>query len=190
MSDPPTDEQLLRRFVKGDESALGELASRHEPALVGLARAMLGGDADAARDAVQESWVRVITAAPRFQHRSGVKTWIYRIVINRCIDLRRTRQPLPLDLRHESDAPQSPDLRTPDPGAALDAGETARQLHAALDALSGEARLLLLLCYHEGLTHPQAADVLGIPVGTLKSRLHTALAQLRTRLNPTAEVTP
>ena len=170
-----TDEHILARFVKGDNDALGELARRYEPTLYGLARALLGRRADLARDALQEAWVRVIRFAAHFRADSSVRTWLYRIVINRCNDLRATaaRSTLaPLDANSHAPAP-------PDPAPFPD-----ESLHKALDSLPDSSRLILLLCHHRGLTNEQAADVLGIPVGTLKSRQHAAIVKLRETLAP------
>lgn len=175
MTDPRTDEQLLSDFAKGHDAALGVLAARHERALVGLARGLLHGDLDAAHDAVQESWVRVIKSARHFQHRSAVKTWLYRILINKCLDIRRKHLPPALNGHGRGPEP-------PQPSASLQTEESKARLRYAIDAMPGETRLLLLLCYHEGLSHPEAAEVLEIPVGTLKSRLHAALESLRSKL--------
>src|SRR5437773_12341501 len=85
-----SDEQLLARFArKSDQSALGELARRHERALLGLACGMLGGREDLAVDAVQETWIRVIRFATSFHGRSSFKTWLYRIAINQCRNIRK-----------------------------------------------------------------------------------------------------
>src|SRR5262249_29261237 len=78
------DEQLLKRFAKGERNALGELARRYELPLLGLACGMLGGRRDLAMDAVQETWMRVIRFHSNFNGRSSVKTWLYRIAINQC----------------------------------------------------------------------------------------------------------
>ena len=88
MDSSATDEKLLGAFVKGDQAALGELARRHECSLLGLAGGLLGGGSAAACDAVQETWVRVIRYGHSFNGRSSFKTWLYRITINRCRDLR------------------------------------------------------------------------------------------------------
>jgi RNA polymerase sigma-70 factor (ECF subfamily) len=168
-----TDEQLLARFAKGDQPALGELARRHEPALYGLARAMLARRDDLARDALQEAWVRVIRSARHFRADSSVRTWLYRIVINRCHDLRAAAQ------RNNPATLNGVELPAPSPAAEPFPDEA---LHKALDTLPESARLILLLCHHRGLTNEQAAEVLGIPVGTLKSRQHAAMLTLRETL--------
>ncbi len=175
---PPSDELLLSRFARGDAAALGELASRHESNLLGLAGGLLDGRADLAQDAVQDAWVRVIKYGKSFAGQSSFRTWIYRIVINRCRDLRSVdphrRTPTPEPTPTESAAPANES-----PLRLVVAEAENEDLRAALRELAPATRLLLLLCYHRGLNHPQAAEVLGIPVGTLKSRLSAALAELR-----------
>ena len=170
----PTDEQLLHRFRAGDRAALGTLAERHERELIGLAIGIIGGPAhrETALEAVQEAWLRVIRSARTFRGESTVKTWLYRITINAARDARARA------VRHPSAADGSqidPAMDSPD-------GDRLMPLRSAIDQLSDDQRLLVLLCYHRSLTHPQAAEVLGIPPGTLKSRLHAALTALRASL--------
>jgi RNA polymerase sigma-70 factor, ECF subfamily len=171
-SEPASDEALLRRFAEGDRDALSELARRYEAALLGLARGLLDGRTEAACDAVQETWVRVIRYAASFRGQSSFKTWVYRIVINQCHNIRSRRKHAPLpngELKGHA-------------AAAADAGEsseTQERLRREVSRLDPDRRLILLLCYHDGLSHKQAAEVLEIPIGTLKSRLHAALSELR-----------
>ncbi len=173
MTHQRSDEDLLRAFCTGERDALGLLAQRHERALLGVARGLLG-TSEAAVDAVQETWVRVIRYGHSFNGRSSFKTWVYRIAVNRCRDLAS---------KGRKDKTASPTVleTLPERGAAPSA-ERDRQLHAAVAGLPEKLREIILLCYHEGLTHEQAADVLDVPVGTLKSRLHAALTELRKRL--------
>jgi RNA polymerase sigma-70 factor, ECF subfamily len=177
----PTDEHLLARFLKGDRDALGTLASRYEPQLVGLACG-LTGRRDLALESVQDTWLKVIKYGRSFRSGSTVKTWLYRILINACKDSRskNSRFRLPLTRSGAGSAPASDDATTP---SNLPDTPDLTQLRTIVDTLSGDQKLLILLCYHNGLTHPQAAEVLDIPVGTLKSRLNTTLNTLRTRLN-------
>lgn len=79
-----SDESLLSAFIRGDKPALGELARRYERPLLGLATGLLDGKTDMAADAIQETWLRVIRFADKFDHRSSFKTWLYRIAINQC----------------------------------------------------------------------------------------------------------
>lgn len=163
-----SDIELVRRIGRRDIAALESLAARYEPLLLGLATGLLFRDENTARDAVQDCWVRVIRSASGFRGECSVRTWLYRIVINRCNDLRAKR---PLT------ATSDPEFH-PEPPET----ENLESLRKAVESLAPDHRLLLLLCYHSGLTHPQVADVLDVPEGTVKSRLHAALESLRRML--------
>jgi RNA polymerase sigma-70 factor, ECF subfamily len=167
------DEALLRAFVAGDRGALGELAERYEGPLLGLSAALLGGRRDLAMDAVQETWVRVIQHGGKFDGRSSFKTWLYRIAINQCRTA-KARMSRPAD---NSGAQVEAEVA---PAAMQDGIEG---LHAAVEALSPERRIVVLLCYHRGMTHECAAEILGLPVGTLKTRLRAAMTELRAKLH-------
>ncbi|KAA0217194.1 MAG: RNA polymerase sigma factor [Leptolyngbya sp. PLA3] len=163
------DLALLQRFVKGDRAALGQLAERHEPALLGLARGLLGGSYALAEEAVQDAWVRVIASSATFEARSEVRTWLYRIVINRCRDLaRRARRPEPNG--------QVPSVPAPE-GEEFD-----MRVREAVRNLPVDQREALMLSMH-GLSDRLCAEVLNIPLGTLKSRIRTARTTLRRTLS-------
>lgn len=181
---PKSDEQLLTDFTGGRRAALGELARRHETAFLGLAAGLLSGRNDLAMDAVQEAWLRVIRFGHRFNGRSSFKTWAYRIVVNQCRDLARMNGALCIS----ENAGQGRRQFTVDPpDKAAETDERDRQLRETVDALNPEKREVVLLCYHKGLTHAEAAEVLEIPIGTLKSRLHSALTELRRHLGSEAK---
>lgn len=177
MDNPQTDQRLLERVAAGDRAALGLLAERYETGLLGMALGLLNGRHDLAKDAVQDCWLRALRSAGQFENRSGVKAWLYRILINRCHDLRDR-------------AAMGPTLEVPadraalgqSPAWTLEERERLSTLRRTIETLSPEHRLLVLLCYQSGMTHEQAAEVIGIPLGTLKSRLHAALSMLRERL--------
>jgi len=166
----PTDRDLLKRFVeRGDRDALGTLAERHEMHLLGLAKGLLGGDADLALEAVQNAWVKVIRYGASFRDRCAVGTWLYRIVVNQSRDLRRRE-------RRRATSEESPPIENPMDTAEA---ETRARMIGAVGALPDHQREVILLCYHADLTHESAARILDIPIGTLKSRLHAALTSLR-----------
>ena len=176
------DEWVLERIAGGEHGALGELAGRHEAAMLGLARGLLGGSTGLAEEAVQDAWVRVLARASSFNGSASVKTWLFRIVINRCRDIaKRERR----RLRGESNAPPAGDRAD-----AQDAGEQSRALAKAVMRLPTAQREAVLLCHHRGLTHAEAAAVLGIPAGTLKGRVRAGLTQLRRKLGTDNGVTP
>jgi RNA polymerase sigma-70 factor (ECF subfamily) len=122
-------------------------------------------------DALQETYVRAFRALPAFRGDSSPGTWLYRIAYNACLDeLRRTRQVVPLDsVRDRSD---------PGPGAA-ETVPARRALADALGRLPAEDRAAVLLVDAQGFDYRSAAEVLGVPEGTVASRLNRARATLR-----------
>jgi RNA polymerase sigma-70 factor (ECF subfamily) len=119
----------------------------------------------------------VIRYGASFNGRSSVRTWLYRILINRCRSTTKKEGKRPKS--RQADPPQEAGQQT---AATASPDEDSRDLHAAVSQLTAAKREVLLLCYHADLTHEQAAKILRIPPGTLKSRLHAALEELRQHL--------
>jgi RNA polymerase sigma-70 factor (ECF subfamily) len=182
MDPESSDEQLLSAYIGGDRAALEELAHRYEPSLLGLTGGLLGGSSSMACDAVQETWMRVIRYGHSFNGSSSLKTWLYRIAINRCRDLAAKEK-----TRGARGASRAPAPEGDEPDACVIRQERNDALRDAVGRLTTPKREILLLCYHEAMTHEQAAEILEIPVGTLKSRLHTALNELREELTRKAK---
>ena len=176
------DETLLRQFAQGDARALEQLAQRHELDLLGLAKGITASRS-LALDVVQEVWVRVIKHAKHFDNRSSVKTWLYRILINRALDLRAMGRQRRISVSQITQEHMFVDERSATP---QDDEEHAR-LRSALDELPESSRLILLLCKHRGLTGEQAAEVMGIPLGTLKTRQAAGMRQLRIAMGVTED---
>jgi RNA polymerase sigma-70 factor (ECF subfamily) len=158
-----TDEELIGRVGVGDQDALAELCRRYErPLYRFLARHTGGRDVE---DLYQETWLRAVRAAPRFDPSRRFSTWVFQIAVNLCRDWHRRPPPEPVEpddnLASTSDAPE----------ARID----ARRLLAALPEAQ---RTALLLRYYHGLSEEEAAEVLGCPRGTVKSRLHAARERL------------
>lgn len=174
---PLSDERLLALFVSGEDEALGELARRYEGLLLGLCTGMLG-DRALAMEAVQETWLRVIRHSRTYDGRASVKTWVYQIAMNRCRDLGRARSSSKNRERVHHDRLEDARRAHVIPTAS----SVDPKLEAAVGALEEHQRETVILCYHRGLTHRQAAEVLGVPMGTIKSRLNKALEKLRESL--------
>ncbi len=163
--------ELLARARQGDHRAFADLLRRHDSGLRALAFRMVR-DATLMDDALQEAYVKAYRALPQFRGESGFGTWLYRIVHNSCVDqLRRSREHVPLD----------PDLASaaPSPEGEVVAGVSVA---GALDALSMEHRTVLVLVDALGFDYGDAASVLGVPVGTIRSRLARARRAMRRRL--------
>ena len=183
---------MLERLARGDSAALGELAVRYEASLLGLARGLLGGSRGLAEEAVQDVWLGVLRSATDrssgFRGDAGVKTWLYRVTINRCRDIRKRearrgrREMISLRLVGTKD-----DAAPPVEAAERIDGD-GDALHAAVMALPAVQREAVLLCHHRGLTQADAALVLAIPEGTLKGRVRAGLAKLRRSLAPSRTV--
>jgi RNA polymerase sigma-70 factor (ECF subfamily) len=158
----------------GAAELFAQLVAEHDRALRMLAFRLVE-DRDAMDDVLQEAYVKAFRALPRFRGDAAAGTWLYRIVYNACIDhLRRTRRSVerPLD--------EAVSLTAPDPGESTSRREG---LAAALAALAPDQRAAVLLVDAEGFDYPAAAQVLGVPVGTVASRLSRARASLRRALS-------
>ncbi len=183
------DEAYLLRFVtEGDRGALGELAARHESALLALAGSILTGYGleagmawGEAREVVQDAWVQVIRKGDTFKGKSSFKTWLYRVVINLCKNRATALNRRQVGMARLMEVKRQLEEETADgvPTVWLERMETQRWLLEALQQLGVGQREILLLCYHGGMSHGEAAEVLEIPVGTLKSRLNAGLNELR-----------
>jgi RNA polymerase sigma-70 factor (ECF subfamily) len=170
-----SDEDLMARIAKGDEVAFRVLARRHLPAAVGLARRILGVQADA-EEVVQEGLLRVWINAPRWQPTAAFRTWFYRVLINLCLNRRRRAPFAPLD------AAADPPDPAPDALAQLERRETARRVAKAIAALPPRQRAAIALTYHEGFDNAQTAVVLGTSVSGVETLLVRARRALRAAL--------
>lgn len=178
MTAEPSDGELLARHVAGDGEAFGLLVHRHRDRLWAVALRTLG-DREEAADALQDALVSAFRAAHTFEGRSAVTTWLHRIVVNACLDRARrtaTRRTGSLDedpqrldtLLGSSEAADAPVVRA----------ELRREVTAALAALPVEQRAALVLVDMQGYPVAEAADVLGVAVGTVKSRCARGRAKL------------
>ncbi len=162
---------LLARARQGDHRAFADLLRRHDPGLRALAFRMVR-DATLMDDALQEAYVKAYRALPGFRGDAGFGTWLYRIVHNACIDaMRRTRDHAELHPEVAMAGP-SPEASVV---AEIDVGR-------ALDALSLDHRAVLVLVDALGFDYGDAAEVLEVPVGTVRSRLARARRAMRRQL--------
>jgi RNA polymerase sigma-70 factor, ECF subfamily len=166
-------ERVIDRARRGDQEAFAAVIRHYDPGLRALAFRLLG-DRDLMDDVLQEAYVKAFKGLRRFRGDAKLGTWLYRIAYNACLDeLRRSRRgdELPLDMDLAS--------RDPDPADVVSGrGDLAR----ALAGLTPEDRAAVLLVDAQGLDYRETARVLGIPEGTVASRLNRARASLRTTL--------
>ncbi|WP_371498296.1 RNA polymerase sigma factor SigM [Kitasatospora sp. NBC_00374] len=178
MAAEPTDAELLARHAAGDPAAFGVLVQRHRDRLWAVALRTLG-DREEAADALQDALVSAFRAAHTFQGRSAVTTWLHRIVVNACLDRARrtaTRRTGPLD----GDPARLDTALGSAEGAdsAAVRSELRREVTGALATLPAEQRAALVLVDMEGYSVAEAAELLDIPVGTVKSRCARGRAKL------------
>jgi len=177
------DVALLEAHVAGDPAAFGELFTRHRGRLWAVALRTTGNPEDAA-DALQDALISAFKRAESFRGDSAVTTWLHRIVVNACLDrLRRTKvrlaDPLPDDLEERvSLNPVAGTGSTGDPEAQALAGDRRQRVLAALGELHADQRAALVLVDMEGYPVQEAARILEVPAGTIKSRCARGRARL------------
>ena len=185
---PDSDENLLARLRAGERDVFGPLVRRYERELFGYLRRYLGDD-DLADDVFQNTFVQVFLKIQQYEPGRPARPWLYAIATNQAIDaLRRRNRRLadrPADIISAPDEDGEPRplfelLPAPGdaPPDAADRAEQREQVRAAVAKLPELLRQAVLLVYFQGLKYQDAADVMGIPVGTVKSRLHAALTKL------------
>jgi RNA polymerase sigma-70 factor (ECF subfamily) len=184
-----SDEELLARCAAGAREALDELFRRYRLVAYRVAYRLLGNEADAL-DAVQEGFVKVLTHLESFQGRSTFKTWLLRVVSNAALDLGRQRgrrEVLSLDAPEvsEGDWPQPP---ADDPAAGLERQDMRHLLDQALATLPDAQRRTFVLHAEAELSYREVAEVMGISIGTVMSRLYYARQKLRSYLSRRVQI--
>ncbi|MEU6341264.1 RNA polymerase sigma factor SigM [Streptomyces sp. NPDC046977] len=171
------DSDLLARHVAGDPDAFAELVRRHRDRLWAVALRTLG-DREEAADAVQDALISAFRSAHTFRGQSAVTTWLHRITVNACLD--RARKAASRRTSSVLDEKQFEELLEPHESAAAPAerGELHRELLQALATLPAEQRAALVLVDMQGYPVAEAAAVLDVPPGTVKSRCARGRARL------------
>jgi RNA polymerase sigma-70 factor (ECF subfamily) len=165
-----SDVALLRAHVAGDPDAFATLVRRHRDRLWAVALRTLG-DREEAADAVQDALISAFRAADRFRGDSAVTTWLHRIVVNACLDRVRRAQARPTSELPDVDI-AAPEIDT----------DTVLDVTAALGRLPADQRVALVLVDMQGLAVAEVADLLGVPIGTVKSRCARGRARLAVML--------
>jgi len=171
-------EALIRRCQRGDALAIEVLIRRYQNYVFRLCTLVMRNEQDA-EDMTQETFIRAFRALPRFEIRQGTsfEAWLYRIAVNACRSRMRRKwyQVLPWP----EPAPQMVAEPEGQPEHLLMQGERRGQILDAIDCLGEKHRLVVILRYYAGLTNEEIARTLGIPSGTVRSRLHIARQKLR-----------
>jgi RNA polymerase sigma-70 factor (ECF subfamily) len=182
-----SDEELLLRARRGDTAAFASLVRRYERELFGYLRRYLG-ESNLAEDVFQNTFLQLHLKSSQYQPGNPVRPWLYTIATHQAIDaLRRNsrHQAVSLDDQREAtsegDCQRLIDLlqdREPEPFEQAHEQEQRERIRATVDQLPDFLRQVLIMAYYQGLKYREIADILEIPVGTVKSRLHAALVRL------------
>ena len=182
-----SDEDLLLRLRNGERDVFGTLVRRYERELYGYLKRYLGR-ADLAEDVFQNTFVAVFRKIRQYEPGRAARPWLYTIATHQAIDAMRQRS------RRPDYTPQDPGIAAdrddaydpldrkegsdPDPAERAADGETAENVRAAVLQLPELFQQVVILAYFQGLRYQEVADVLDIPVGTVKSRLNAAITKL------------
>jgi len=175
----PDEESVVARACTGDRAAFTQLMEHYQSACYGLAWRLLG-DPDLAADAAQDAFVHAYDAIAKY--RGGLfRSWLLRITANASYDILRRAQRRPTTALPDAEEGEAelPDLGAPDPEAEAGRAELYRYLDAALRLLPPDQRTAVVLCDVVGLSYEEIGEVLEIPVGTVRSRIHRGRRILR-----------
>jgi RNA polymerase sigma-70 factor (ECF subfamily) len=177
-----SDTQIIERTLGGEPEAFNLLVRRWERHIYGLTLRMLGRDEEA-KDATQETFLSAYRNLSKFRGEAKFSSWIYRIALNICNTRLRSRSKLMLSIEEEREehgfeiATEAQDL-----SATIQQEQVARQVRRALQGLPAEMRQIIVMKEYEGLKFNEIADILGIPLSTVKTRMYTGLNELKKRL--------
>lgn len=179
----PTDEDLVDAFQSGDVSAFDELVMRWDRKIQGAIYRILGSEEEA-RDLCQEAFLKAYKALPGFKGEARFSSWLYQIALNLCRDRMRRRKGrtfVSFDELQNPDVVQRPNLG-PSALDLVEAADLSRAVAAAMATLPADQRQVIVLKEYEGFTFMEIAQVLDLPLSTVKTRLYRGLVQLRERL--------
>jgi len=182
-----TDEQLVELAVSEDPEAFGEIVRRWERKIFALCFGMLGREDDAG-DAAQEAFIAAYRNLANFRGEAKVSSWLHRIAVNQCLTIKRRQKTRAEDYVVDEDGAEdrtfvaSPHLS---PARTTEKVERMNLVRQAVGALPSELRQVIVMKEFEEMTFQEISETLELPLSTVKSRLYTALKQLRMRLENT-----
>lgn len=177
----PEEGSLIAQSQRGDVDSFDRLVAAHEDRIYHAAY-RITGNAEDARDAAQEAFVKAFRALPRYRHEAAFGTWLHRIAVNASLDIVRRRPQAPPVPLEEVVLP----AQTHNPDTEAERHEVQRRVHDALRRLAPDHRVIVVLRDLQGLAYEEIAEVLRMPIGTVRSRLSRAREALRALLKDLA----
>jgi len=186
-----TDEELVGQVLAGDGATFGEIVQRHEDRLYNTIYRLVGS-ADDARDLLQDTFVKAYENLETFRGGSSLYTWLFRIAVNTSLSHRRRRKWVQMSAPAGDEDNPNPGNAVADTAAAnptdrLVTAETEVLVQEAINGLDDEHRTVVVLRDIQHCDYRQIAEILEVPPGTVKSRLHRARMMLRDKLQPLLE---
>ena len=175
------DAALIDETLAGQTQAFGQLVTKYQDRLYNAMVHVLGS-ADDAQDIAQEAFVQAFVKLDTFKRTSAFYTWLYRIAFNRAISLRRRKRLTNSLEQARETSGEEPAGKEGSPVEYMEQQDRVAQVQAALTQLSEEHRSVLVLRDMEGLHYDEISEILNLPVGTVRSRLHRARMQMRGQL--------
>jgi RNA polymerase sigma-70 factor (ECF subfamily) len=182
-----SDVRVIARARRGEQAAFAELLRAYKAPVFNLCLRMLK-NRDDAEDIAQEVFIKVFGMLERYDERYAFRSWLFKIAANQCIDfIRKNRVKLqsldePVNYRGEEIERQFPDDESKTPDEELELQEVGRLLLAITDELPPHYRSMIVLRHQEQLSYEEIAQVLDLPLGTVKARIHRARAMMREKL--------
>jgi RNA polymerase sigma-70 factor, ECF subfamily len=182
---PRSDQELITECLSGQTNAFGDLVLRYQDRLYTMLVHLLGSSEDA-RDVAQEAFISAFQKLHTFRGQSAFYSWIFRIAMNLGVSKqrKRNRAAVSIDAVRETTGVEPADARPENrPGFSIEASERQAAVREALAALPGEFRTVLVLKEMEDLKYEEIAEIVGCPIGTVRSRIHRARIELRNLLS-------
>ena len=182
-----TDEELVGLAVSEDSEAFGEIVRRWERKIFALCFGMLGREDDA-RDACQEAFIAAYRNLKNYRGEAKVSSWLHRIAVNQCLTTKRKQKSRSEDYLNDEDEAEARVFiasASYSPKNIAEKGERLNIVRQAVGALPGDLRQVIVMKEFEEMTFQEISETLELPLSTVKSRLYTALKQLKMKLERT-----
>jgi RNA polymerase sigma-70 factor, ECF subfamily len=182
-----SDEQLVELAIADDRDAFGELVRRWERKIFALCFGMLGRE-DEAKDAAQEAFIAAYRGLRNFRGEAKVSSWLHRIAVNQCLTTKRRQRSRSEEFLNDDDDAEARAFvasAAHSPKNVSEHAERLRVVRKAVGSLPVDLRQVIVMKEFEEMTFQEISDTLDLPLSTVKSRLYTALKQLRMKLERT-----